>query len=253
MQTATTFKSFAAKGFAVGAARKLLGTQDVAEYVTCNADGKWGFSMADGLPVVPASAKAADATAAFVAAATTADAQVQGELHEVKSAPVVPVGAPSVLNPFQRVALAQAAKLVAEVQPEPEVPAAEVDVPAPVLGGVFGAMGATLGAVAQANAAKASAQTEGSTSVRTCKVEKDRPEQNGIKRPSSGGLCRAVWDFCDAHLEANGAPPAAAQVKAEAERVGWNMNNACIEFYQWRKYNGITGRAKAAPAAPKAE
>jgi hypothetical protein len=33
----------------------------------------------------------------------------------------------------------------------------------------------------------------------------------------------------------------------------WNPNNAMIEYYQWRKFNGITGRAKkveaAAPAA----
>ena len=27
-------------------------------------------------------------------------------------------------------------------------------------------------------------------------IEKNRPEQNGVKRPSAGGLCRAVWDAC---------------------------------------------------------
>ena len=80
-------------------------------------------------------------------------------------------------------------------------------------------------------------------------IEKNRPEQNGVKRPSAGGLCRAVWDACWAHQEETGNPPTAKEVKAIAETNGWNPNNASIEYYQWRKFNGITGRvAKAAPA-----
>ena len=35
---------------------------------------------------------------------------------------------------------------------------------------------------------------------------------------------------------------AVQQVKALAEERGWNPNNASIEFYQWRKFNGIRGR-----------
>jgi len=74
-------------------------------------------------------------------------------------------------------------------------------------------------------------------------IEKNRPTQNGITRPSIGGLCRAVWDACDV-LRAN-APDnvvTAKMVKAHAETQGWNPNNASIEFYQWRKFNGITGK-----------
>ena len=85
-------------------------------------------------------------------------------------------------------------------------------------------------------------------------IEKDRPEQNGVKRPSAGGLCRAVWDACWAHQEITGTPPTAKEVKAIAETNGWNPNNASIEYYQWRKFNGITGRvAKAAPAQAEVE
>ena len=73
-------------------------------------------------------------------------------------------------------------------------------------------------------------------------IEKDRPEQNGVKRPSAGGLCRAVWDACWAHQEATGEVPTAKQVKEIAVANGWNPNNASIEYYQWRKYNGISGR-----------
>lgn len=106
----------------------------------------------------------------------------------------------------------------------------------------FGTMAQALRTVADAAPAKAAAAER---EVRVCKVEKDRPEQNGIRRPSAGGMCRAVWDKCDELREAGGGhPPEAKAVRAAAEAVGWNMNNAMIEFYQWRKYNGITGRAK---------
>jgi hypothetical protein len=73
------------------------------------------------------------------------------------------------------------------------------------------------------------------------KIEKDRPEQNGVKRPSAGGMCRAVWDFLDAKV-AEGAAVTAKDVKAWAPAQGWNPNNASIEFYQWRKFHGIRGR-----------
>jgi hypothetical protein len=68
------------------------------------------------------------------------------------------------------------------------------------------------------------------------KIEKDRPERNGIKRPSVGGKCRAIWDFLDG-VVAKGEQPTAKLVRAQAETAGWNANNAVIEFYQWRKFN----------------
>lgn len=74
------------------------------------------------------------------------------------------------------------------------------------------------------------------------KIEKDREERNGVKRPSAGGACRAVWDFLDGVVKNTGIQPTIALVKEEAETAGWNVNNASIEFYQWRKFNGIRGR-----------
>lgn len=73
------------------------------------------------------------------------------------------------------------------------------------------------------------------------KIEKDRPMQNGVKMPSAGTLCRAVWDYLQAQVDA-GSKVDAKSVKAHAATVGWNPNNASIEFYNWRKYNGIKGR-----------
>jgi len=84
------------------------------------------------------------------------------------------------------------------------------------------------------------------------KIEKDRPEQNGIKRPSAGGRCRAVWDALDAYRAETGELPTAKVVASLAADEGWNPNNASIEFYQWRKFNGITGR-QPKPAKADAE
>lgn len=73
------------------------------------------------------------------------------------------------------------------------------------------------------------------------KIEKDRDEQNGVKRPSLGGACRKVWDACD-ELYDNGVMPKPAVIKPIAEENGWNVNNTIIEMYQWRKFMGIRGR-----------
>jgi hypothetical protein len=75
-------------------------------------------------------------------------------------------------------------------------------------------------------------------------IEKDREERNGVKRPSKGGVCREVWDYLDTFRDTGPRMPTAKDVREEAPRYKWNSNNAMIEFYQWRKFNGITGRAK---------
>lgn len=67
-----------------------------------------------------------------------------------------------------------------------------------------------------------------------------RVEQNGVKRPAPGGLCAAVWEW----LDENGNCML-KDLKPVAEAKGWNLNNAQIELYQWRKFSGISGRTKA--------
>jgi hypothetical protein len=67
------------------------------------------------------------------------------------------------------------------------------------------------------------------------KIEKNREQRNGIKRPSAGGKCRLVWDALDILASKNMAT--LKDIKAVAEASGWNPNNATIEFYNWRKFN----------------
>lgn len=68
----------------------------------------------------------------------------------------------------------------------------------------------------------------------------ERIEQNGVKRPKDGGLCAAVWAWLDANPTAT-----IKDAKAAATDHGWNANNASIEFYQWRRFMGLS-RATAA-------
>jgi hypothetical protein len=88
------------------------------------------------------------------------------------------------------------------------------------------------------------------------KIEKDREERNGVKRPSAGGKCREIWDYLDDVYQGDGTGtagsegvmPTAKMVREASAEMDWNPNNASIEFYQWRKFHGITGRQGAAPA-----
>lgn len=73
------------------------------------------------------------------------------------------------------------------------------------------------------------------------KIQKDRAEQNGVKRPSAGTTCGNVWAALDNLLTQTGMP-IAADLPALAEANGWNKNNVMCEFYAWRKFNGIAGR-----------
>ena len=118
----------------------------------------------------------------------------------------------------------------------------EYEVPKPsILTSLFGNMSGAVPVPTAQVEKKAETKSTGLT------IEKDRPEQNGVKRPSAGGMCRAVWDACWAQQAETGEVPTAKWVKEKAAAMGWNANNASIEYYQWRKFNGISGRV----AAPK--
>lgn len=70
------------------------------------------------------------------------------------------------------------------------------------------------------------------------KTSKARSEvRNGVRKPIKG-KCAEVWAMLTAMQELH--PHAAiniADVRAIAETQGWNLNNATIEFYGWRKFH----------------
>lgn len=74
------------------------------------------------------------------------------------------------------------------------------------------------------------------------KIEKERAEQNGVTRPSKGGVCDEIWSYCEAFFAANGKAPTAKEVKAEGVSKNWSGVTTTIQYYQFRKFMGIRGR-----------
>jgi hypothetical protein len=64
-------------------------------------------------------------------------------------------------------------------------------------------------------------------------------------RPKAGGRCEAVWKELD-KLRAKSGIPTLKDVLRMGQRKHWNPNNTRVEYYQWRKANGISGRLATA-------
>lgn len=69
-------------------------------------------------------------------------------------------------------------------------------------------------------------------------IQKEREERNGVKRPSEGTVCGNVWAEFDKNPEIK-----ASELADLADTNGWNRTNVSCEYYSWRKFNGIKGRA----------
>jgi len=63
--------------------------------------------------------------------------------------------------------------------------------------------------------------------------------QNGIKAPMRAGKCMAVWQACEELYKATGKVPTLKEVMASEAMQGANATNTQIEFYRWRKFNGL--------------
>lgn len=66
--------------------------------------------------------------------------------------------------------------------------------------------------------------------------------QNGIKAPMRAGKCMAVWQACEELYKATGKVPTLKEVMACEAMQGANATNTQIEFYRWRKFNGLNAK-----------
>ena len=70
--------------------------------------------------------------------------------------------------------------------------------------------------------------------------DKTRSEtRNGVRRPIKG-KCADVWNALDNMLP--DSVPTIGNVRDLAKANGWNINNATIEFYAWRKFHGLNNK-----------
>lgn len=75
------------------------------------------------------------------------------------------------------------------------------------------------------------------------KPQKTEPViKNGIKPPMRAGKCMAVWQACEELYKATGKVPTLKEVMASEAMQGANATNTQIEFYRWRKYNGLNAK-----------
>jgi hypothetical protein len=66
--------------------------------------------------------------------------------------------------------------------------------------------------------------------------------QNGIKAPMRAGKCKHVWEVCEAIYKSTGKVPTLKELNAHEAMQGTNQTNNQIEFYRWRKYNGLNAK-----------
>ena len=79
------------------------------------------------------------------------------------------------------------------------------------------------------------------------------PEQNGVRRPKPHTLCGQAWAIFDEVSAKLGSPAPIRDCLVIAEQKGLNTNNVKVEYAQWRKFNGVSGRIVSALATPKVE
>jgi len=78
-------------------------------------------------------------------------------------------------------------------------------------------------------------------------------EQNDRKYPRLGSTIRAIWDWCDAFVEARTAPPSRAELLETLQPANFHHATLATQYAAWRRFHGIVGTiadpAKAAKAA----
>lgn len=71
-------------------------------------------------------------------------------------------------------------------------------------------------------------------------IEKNRPTQNGVTRPSSGTRTEEIWILCDKLFAAGNMT--SAEVYKAAKEAGMNVNTVARQMAEWRKFHGISAK-----------
>lgn len=79
-------------------------------------------------------------------------------------------------------------------------------------------------------------------------IEPNRPEQNGLKRPSKGSTCCIIWDTCDKLTSPEHTCTSAELFNA---LQGYNECTLRTQYARWRQFNGVTGRLPGQNKAAK--
>lgn len=76
------------------------------------------------------------------------------------------------------------------------------------------------------------------------KVQKNRPTQFGVTRPSDGTICADIWTALDKILS-TGVHPTTKDLATLRDQNGWQKHTASTQFQRFRQFNGIMPRSTA--------
>lgn len=74
------------------------------------------------------------------------------------------------------------------------------------------------------------------------KIQKDREERNGVKRPSNGGKCAQLWDLFDAMYAEKGMVPTPKPAKQRSAELSLDPVTTQVQLYRWREFMGFKGK-----------
>ncbi len=78
------------------------------------------------------------------------------------------------------------------------------------------------------------------------RIQKDRPEQYGIRMPSEGGATRKIWDWCSDFVTNYGGCPTNKEVHAwGVGEAGINKHTVSTQYARWKRFQGISGRIES--------
>lgn len=75
-------------------------------------------------------------------------------------------------------------------------------------------------------------------------VQKNRPTQFGVTRPSNGTICADIWAALDKILS-TGVHPTTKDLATLRDQNGWQKHTASTQFQRFRQFNGIMPRSTA--------
>ena len=94
--------------------------------------------------------------------------------------------------------------------------------------------------VKEAKAAKS--KTSGQATGTGLKIQKDREERNGVKRPSEGGKCAILWNLFDTMYGEKGMVPTPKPAKERSAEIGMDPTTTQVQLYRWREFMGFKGK-----------
>ncbi len=232
-----------------GLTRKNTSTEDLnPDQYLRQQDGKWGFDMKGGAPFpLPAFQRDEDQETLIAAMQAGTDAKPkEGVLSAMHGDSDTPDGNAQLAATEHDTKDEPAAHLnkTTGMFEEPAVDDDEEHDPEDAkASSAFGAFAlGQLGNAPQREPEPARAQT-------ITKIERNREERNGIKRPSAGTVCDQVWAIATELSNGDEQPrtriATLSEVVKAAEAKGINKYTARTQYARWRGFHGIVGRVSS--------